>query len=167
MVAQLVVSTTPTEDKDRWRTPPPLFADLSERYGPFTLDVAADARNHLCDRWYGPGGLAEDALAVSWRQVGDPVRAWCNPPYSRGMVDRFMRKAVEEAWRGHARTTCLVPACTDLPWWHELVWDSERHRFRPGVEVEFFRRRVRFLRPDGTVAGSPNFPSVAVTFGGW
>ena len=167
MVAQLVVSTTPTEDKDCWRTPPQVFAALNARYGPFTLDVAADARNHLCARWYGPGGLAEDALAVSWQQAGGPVRAWCNPSYSRGMIDRFMRKAVDEAGRGHARTTFLVPANTDLPWWHELVWDNERHRFRPGIEVEFFRRRVRFLRPDGTLAGSPNFPSVAVTFGGW
>ena len=167
MVAQLVQTTTPPDEKDHWRTPPGLFTDLSARYGPFTLDVAADARNHLCDHWYGPGGLAEDALAVSWRHPDGTVRAWCNPPYSRGMIDRFMRKAAAEARLGHARTTFLVPACTDLPWWHDLVWDNERHRFRPGVEVEFFRRRVRFLRPDGRPAGSPNFPSVAVTFGGW
>ena len=158
MVAQRVVATAPSEDKDRWRTPPQNFAALDARYGPFAID---------CDRWYGPGGLAEDALAASWGQVDGLVRAWCNPPYSRGMVDQFMRKAVEEARLGHARTTLLVPATTDLPWWHELVWDGARGRFRPGVEVEFFRRRVRFLRPDGTLAGSPNFPSMAVTFGGW
>jgi len=159
-------STTPLDERDFWRTPPEVFAALDATYGPFTLDVAAHTENHMCDRWYGPGGVAEDALAVSWRQESGPVRAWCNPPYSRGMVDRFMRKAQEEARRGHASTTFLVFTWTDRPWWHDLVWDRAGRCFRPGVIVDFPEGRTRFLRPDGTLAGSPWDPSAIITFVG-
>lgn len=130
------------------------------------LDVAAHADNHLCARWYGPGGIAEDALAVSWRQEGGPVRAFCNPPYSRGIVDRFMRKAAAEARLGHAATTFLVFTWTDRPWWHELIWDRGGRCFRPNVIVDFPEGRTRFLRPDGTPAGSPWDPSAIITFVG-
>jgi hypothetical protein len=79
MVAALVTTTTPSEEKDLWRTPPALFAELCARYGPFALDAAADAGNRLCPAWLGPGSpLGEDALAASWRLPGDalPTRVY-------------------------------------------------------------------------------------------
>ncbi len=157
----IVKSETPTSEKDFWRTPSGLFAYCNARWGPYTLDAAADETNHLCRYWFGPGGVVEDALApdVVWG-----ARNWCNPPYSRGMVRAFMRKAVEQAENVGALTTLLVPATTDAPWWHDWVWGIEGTR--AGVEVEFLRGRVRFNRPDGTPAGTPTFASVLVTFCG-
>lgn len=170
MVA-LLASTIPDDERNYWRTPPALYARLNRSYGPFQLDVAANEHNHLCPLWLGPGGLAEDALTIPWRVPGHigggPVRAFCNPPYSRGMIDRFMRKGWHEARVGNARTTFLVLAAVEQPWWHELVWDARHRRFRPGVEVEFPEGRVHFLRPNGSKSGGANFPSVLVTFGGW
>ena len=166
-------TTTPRAEKDSWATPRDLFDRLSATHGPFDIDAAADATNHLCAAWFGPGNIyAEDALTTHWgmEECDDedrvPLRVWVNPPYSRGMVGRFVAKAVEEARAGRAVTTLLIPAWTDQPWWAEVVWDAARGRFRPGVEVEFLRGRVRFVRPDGTRAGSPTFPSVVVTIGG-
>lgn len=171
MSAIPVNSTTPDEDSNLWRTPPALFARLDAAHGPFVLDAAADADNHLCPHWLGPGGLAEDALRAAWvvgyGVGGAPIRAYCNPPYSRGMVGAFVAKAVREAAIGHARTTLLIPAWTDQPWWHEHIWDGERVRLRRGVEVEFPRGRISFMRPDGRKGTSPTFPSVIVTIGGW
>ena len=162
MSAVPTTSTVPIEDRNLWSTPPDLFA---------RLDAAANADNHRCPLWLGPGGLAEDALTVPWdlaRQPGDELpRVWCNPPYSRGMVPAFIQKAADEARLGRARASLLVPAWTDCPWWHELVWDPWRGRFHPGVEVEFLRGRVRFIRRDGQRGDSPTFSSMVVTFGGW
>src|SRR3569623_2136661 len=140
LVAALIVTTTPDGDKDRWRTPPALFAELCAWYGPFALDAAADASNHLCPAWRGPGSsLGKDALAASWQLPGDlaPTQVFCNPPYSRGMVDKFTRRAHEEGWLGHARATLLVPTFTDQPWWRELIWDNDLELPRPGVVVYF------------------------------
>ena len=142
-----------------------MFERASRRYGPFDIDAAADASNHLCVWWYGPGSpIIEDALAGPWAPSswwGDhAARVWCNPPYS--MTAAFVAKAAAEAEAGRAQTTLLLPSTTDVRWWHRHVWADLGPR--PGVLVEFLSPRVRFLRPDGTVAGSPNFGSVLVSF---
>ena len=46
---------------DNWGTPNDLFSSLHKRYQ-FTLDAAADESNHKLDRWFGSGGVREDAL---------------------------------------------------------------------------------------------------------
>ncbi len=62
-------------DRMDWRTPPELFAALDAEFH-FTLDAAANAANHLCDRYY----TAEDsAFDHSW----SGERVFCNPPYGR------------------------------------------------------------------------------------
>jgi len=159
MPSAVVKSQTPADSKDTWRTPPDLFRAASYRYGPFDLDAAADHDNHLCDLWLGPGSqIGEDALAVEWgsRIVDKVRRVWLNPPYS--MNKQFVAKAAEEAREGRAQTTLLLPATTDVRWWHEFV------EAKPNVLVELLSPRVRFLRPDGSLAGSPNFGSALVTF---
>lgn len=152
-------------EKDTWQTPADLFARLNAEYGPFTLDAAANARNHRCADWFGPGSNRGviDALTVPWQDYAR--RIFCNPPYSRWMVAAFVCQGWQAARYGGTQTTFLVPATTEVRWWHEFVYDVDRRRFRPGVEVEFIRRRVRYLRPDGTQAGAGGFGSVVVTFG--
>ena len=158
-------STTTPGERDLWRTPRDLFLRLNMDYGPFDLDAAAQAHNALCEHWLGEGSrIADDALGEDVRWVNfapSLTRAFCNPPYSKAR--EFVAKANEQARLGIARTTLLLPATTDVWWWHAHVWSTEHRRFRPGVEVEFLRR-VKFLRPDGSPAGSPNFGSVCVTF---
>lgn len=160
-------SNTDPELKDEWRTPGWLFAYLDEKYGPFTLDAAANSGNTLCPLWLGPGSeIHDDALALArWGQPGEQRRVFANPPYSRGMVDKFVRKAHVEAKAKRARVCLLVPSVTEVPWWHDLVWNAERGKFRVGVTVEFLKPRVRFCRPDGTVGGSGGIGSAIVHFG--
>jgi DNA (cytosine-5)-methyltransferase 1 len=162
MPSMVVKTLTPRERKDLWRTPPAFFAYAARRYGPFKLDAAASAEDRHCAAWFGPGSpLGEDALTESWCVADEGLtRVWCNPPYS--LNAHFVAKAREEARTGRVQTTLLLPATVDVDWWHEYIWEEAAPR--PGVLVELVRGRVRFLRPDGTPAGSPNFGSALVTF---
>lgn len=146
-------STTPASERDRWRTPADEFARLNAQYGPFTLDCAADETNHLTPLWLGPGsGRAADALAIDWCNYdGTPARCYCNPPFS--LVERFVAHAHNQVMKGAARSaTLLVPAATDVRWFHKFVWNAEIGQPRPFVKVNFSVGRIRFLRPDGTEA---------------
>ena len=152
----MVRSNTPLKDKDMWRTPPEVFAMLAARYGPFHVDAAANGENHLCEFWFGPGGLREDALTGNWGALA-VARVFCNPPYT--LTAEFVAKASREVQVGNIRSaTLLVPATTDVKWFHDYVWQVA------GCTVDFSRGRIRFLRPDGTKAGVPTHGSMFVTF---
>lgn len=128
------------DEVDDRETHPLHFAMFEERYGPFTVDVAAAAHNTKCDRFYT---REQDGLAQPW--AGE--RVWCNPPFSR--IEPWVRKA----WAEHASTlgiAMLLPANrTEQKWWQRLV---EPRRDRPGsaLTVEFLPGRMRFLRPGET-----------------
>lgn len=127
------------------------FDGLSERFGGFTLDVAASAHNAKCERYFT---REDDGLAQSW----DGERVWCNPPYSD------IKAWVTRAWlaspvtiNGYRRgkggaelIVMLLPANrVEQAWWQDWV---EPYRDRPhsALRVEFLRGRMRFDRPDWT-----------------
>lgn len=87
-------------------TPPPVFAKLNADFGPFQLDLCADPKRHLCEKWFGPGSdLAVDALHANWRSHG--TSGYANPPYGK-FVAHMLRKAKEQAALGF-RSTLLLP----------------------------------------------------------
>jgi phage N-6-adenine-methyltransferase len=136
-----------SKESDVQSTPQWLFDELNQRYH-FTLDAAADAANHKCPRWYGPGGLAEDALSVEW---GAEERIWLNPPYSRGNQRRFVEKAIDHAMRG-GLTIALLPADTSTQLFHSLLWKR--------YHCDFLPKRIRF----NGVKNGAKFGSMVVTF---
>lgn len=121
-------------------THPLMFAELDERLGPFTVDVAAAEHNTKCARFYD---ATTDGLAQPW--TGETV--WCNPPYSE--IAPWVRKA----WAEHVdatRIVLLLPSTrTEQQWWQLMV---EPFRDRPGspLTVEFLPGRIGFLRPGQT-----------------
>ena len=138
---------------DEWRTPKAFFEALDAEFG-FDVDVAATAENCWKETYCGPDHWREDrrdALVVPWL---DNV-CWMNPPYSK--CRQFIAKAAKEARKG-ATVVALVPSRTDTRWWHEYVWDSEKHQPRPGVEVRFIKGRLKF----GNSQNSAPFPSVII-----
>ena len=128
-----------------WATPQPLFDTLNARYG-FTLDVAADASNAKCARYFT---AADDGLSQSW--ANEVV--WCNPPYGRVIAD-WVRKARMSALYEGTTVVMLVPARTDTAWFHDDVLACEQ------ASVEFIRGRVKF---GGSKVGAP-FPSMLLIF---
>lgn len=126
-----------------WRTPPEVFDPLHREFD-FTLDPCATAENAKCAKFFTE---AQNGLEQSW--AGE--RVFMNPPYGRE-VYAWTRKAREEASRG-ALVVGLLPASTDLAWWHD---DVDGH-----AEVRYLRGRVRFLT-DGPYRASGFFASVVV-----
>jgi phage N-6-adenine-methyltransferase len=124
-----------------WRTPPEIFDPLNAEFS-FTLDPCSTHENHLCSDYF-----TEDTDGL--RQDWSDRRVFMNPPYGREIY----------AWTKKARlagslVVALLPASTDLAWWHEDVLGAN-------AEVRFIRGRVRFLT-DGPYRASGFFASVVV-----
>jgi len=127
-----------------WRTPPELFAALDAEFH-FTLDPCG-GDFPLCAKSYTE---EQNGLMQSW----DGESVFMNPPYGRE-VAAWTVKAAQEAPNCRA-VVGLLPASTDLAWWHRDVVGR--------AEVRYIRGRVRFLT-DGPYRASGFFPSVVVVW---
>src|SRR5687767_2136078 len=114
------------------RTPEQLFLALKAEYD-FTLDAASSDLNHLLLRYFT---VDDDGLSRDW----SGERVWLNPPYGRGVIGRWIKKAYEESCKG-ALVVCLVPANTDQDWWHDYVMPY-------ASEIRFIRGRLQFEADD-------------------
>lgn len=129
-----------------WATPPEVFDPLHAEFC-FTLDPCATAETAKCAQFYTE---AENGLAQDW----GCERVFMNPPYGREIY-AWTRKARESAERG-ALVVGLLPASTDLAWWHD---DVVGH----AADVRYIRGRVRFLT-GGPYRASGFFASVVVVW---
>lgn len=125
-----------------WETPPELFDRLDREFR-FTLDPCATAATAKCSKFYTE---ADDGLIQDW--TGE--RVFMNPPYGREIYP-WTRKARDSK----ALVVGLLPASTDLAWWHDDVVGR--------AEVRYIRGRVRFLT-GGPYRASGFFPSVIVVW---
>jgi site-specific DNA-methyltransferase (adenine-specific) len=116
------------------------FFDQLDREFQFTVDVAATAENAKCARFYD---IDSDGLVQDW----DGETVWCNPPYGDRIKDWIYKAATSDA-----TTVLLVPARTDVKWFHELVIGR--------AEVRFVKGRLRF----GDAKDFAPFPSMLVIF---
>lgn len=129
-----------------WETPPAMFEALDAEFH-FTLDPCARPQTAKTKRFFTE---ADNGLVQDW----GVDRVFMNPPYGRE-ISAWTRKARESAARG-ALVVGLLPASTDLGWWHEDV-------LGPGAEVRFIRGRVKFLA-DGVKWTNGFFASVIVVW---
>ncbi len=122
---------------DRWQTPPEIWEPLNDEFQ-FDLDAAGDAEMHRVPHYL------TDALGPSpW----PGKRIWCNPPYGR-KLEPFIRRCAKEAagdvfGNGAKLVVALFPFRGRAAWWHEAVIGQAK-------EVRCVRKRIKFLRPDGT-----------------
>jgi hypothetical protein len=128
---------------DVWITPRWVTSAL----GPFDLDpCAADPRpwDHAETNW----AEADDGLAPARAWFG---RVWMNPPYSKGLVDRFIDRFVEH----NDGIACVFPR-TETRWFQRLV---------VGALVFLLAGRISFCRPDGSASSGSFLGSVFVARG--
>lgn len=125
---------------DDWATPQEFFDALNEEFG-FTLDPAADDKNHKCSRYFT---REQDGLKQDWRGQ----RVFCNPPYGRE-IGQWVKKA---ATGGAELCAMLLPARTDTRWFHDYIYGR--------AEIRFVKGRLKF----GSSKNSAPFPSMVVIF---
>ncbi len=158
-----------SSEESRWRTPLELFEVLDREFG-FELDAAADDLNALCPYWFDEAcdGLSQDwnspttyranALEVGPCPPPPWETVWLNPPYGRHSTPRWIEKAWKES-RAGLTVVCLVMACTETAWWHDLVSRA--------TQVRFLRRRLHFKGPDGKTGPAPKGSAVVVFTPWW
>lgn len=117
-----------SKESDEFGTPDDLFEALDDEFI-FTIDAAATKENTKLPRFWTK---EDNALRQSW--AGE--RVFCNPPYSRGHVEAFFKKALYETTTGDCKlAVLLLPTYTERSWFHD-------HR-RLFTE-RFVRRRIQF-----------------------
>ena len=133
---------------DNWQTPKELFDKLNNEFV-FDLDVAATSENKLCTTY------CIDGLTTDWSELQSyftyyPV-CWMNPPYSRGNIDKFIKKAYEESQKG-CTVVGLVRFDPTTTWFKKYIW-MKAH------EIRMLSKRVKFINPDtGKSEQGYNFP---------
>lgn len=130
-----------------WTTPRGFYGPLHKRFG-FTYDVAANSRNHKTPLYLDK---AHSGLLFPWQG-----RVWCNPPYGRFEIPKWIQKACDEYSVRHCEgAVLLLPAYTDSNWFHDRV-------LRWRLRHEFFRGRLRF---NNGQRGKARFASMIVIIG--
>jgi phage N-6-adenine-methyltransferase len=130
----------PTKRID-WETPQHVFDYWNRRFQ-FGTDVCANRQNAKCKRYFSP---RQNGLRQEWSGP-----CWMNPPYGRGMIGPWVKKAYLSAMSGDATVVCLLPNRSDNPWW-EMVTAGE---------IFFVQGRLRFV---GAPSGA-KFPSIICVF---
>lgn len=133
---------------DEWATPPHVFEQIDDLFGPFDLDPCCRVETRKAPHYFVK---ADDGLARAW---GYPS-VFVNPPYSNPRP--WIVKAIEQIrLRFTRRVVMLLPAATDTTWFHDLVL--------PHADVIFMRGRVKFYGWKGTPIGSPKAGTILAVF---
>lgn len=118
---------------DEWFTPPAYIDAARNVLGAIDLDPASHPK---AQAWIGATEFytkANDGLAQDWHG-----RVWLNPPYSRELIGRFIKKLAEEIHNKHVKAAIvLTHNYTDTEWFHQAVAIA--------TAICFTRGRVRFV----------------------
>jgi phage N-6-adenine-methyltransferase len=128
---------THNSGENEWYTPPEFIEAARAVLGRIDLDPAS------CEVANAVVGAAcyytreQDGLAHEWRG-----NLWMNPPYEKGLVDKFAEKMASEREAGRVEAACiLVNNATDTRWFARMASVSSAMCFPTG--------RIRFLSPAG------------------
>lgn len=141
--------------KDEQRTPPELFRKLNERFH-FDIDAAATKDNALCKSYFSKDGY--NALEHPWyvkTYDGKWATIFCNPPYSNGLVEKFLQQGYIASLRGNV--VVFLITCDVSPRYYRIC-----HKAAEWIAID---GRVDFCHEDGTpIKGSAAFGSNVIVF---
>ena len=121
-----------------WYTPPEVIRAVHETLGHVDLDPASSSIANEIVRAKNFFSVDDDGLDRNW--FG---RVYLNPPYSRGLIKKFVDKLLAEYNAGHVQSAVvLVNAQSDAKWFSSLAQACTGAIFTQG--------RIRFVQPDGT-----------------
>ena len=105
---------------DDWATPKSFYDVVNKEFN-FNFDPCP--LNHDIEQW--------DGLKCSWQE-----RNFVNPPYSRGIKEAFVLKAIEESKKGKL-CVVLLPVSTSTQLFHKHIIPNQK-------EIRFIEKRLRF-----------------------
>ncbi len=117
-----------SKESDNWTTP----LNIYEKY--------------MGRRYFDPCPVNPDfdGLIIDW-----PELCFVNPPYSK--IRLWLEKAISEVDKGNCeKAVFLVPARTDVRWFHDLVYNQ--------YDIQFIKGRLKF---SGSSDNAP-FPSMFI-----
>jgi len=105
------------DHKDDWETPQYILKPLREEFGDM----------------FDPCPLYSEfnGLIIDWKQTN-----FINPPYSRDLKEKFIRKAYSE-WKKGKTCILLLPVSTSTKIFHEYIYNQ--------AEIRFLKGRVKFI----------------------
>ena len=112
-------------DKTVYSTPLALFKPICDEFS-LELDVCASPENHKCPVYFTE---ENDAFKQDW--VGN---CWMNPPFGSDL-QKWVKRARDEAIKHGGTKVCLIPVRSNTRWWADVIKDAEI-RFITG-EVNF------------------------------
>ena len=129
--------------KFEYYTPAPIVELARDVMGGIDLDPAScEVANRMLVRATKYFDIAQDGLSQRWGG-----RIWLNPPYKRGLIDKFIEKLVIEYTANPFGTEAIVLTnnSTETYWYHML---SEY-----ASAICLLRKRIRFYEPgdDGSI----------------
>lgn len=140
-----------SDTSDERYTPPGVLA-VVRAIGPIALDPCTPAHNPTAARVFYT--QEDDGLARGWEVRG---LVFCNPPYSRGELQRWAAKVVAECGRIEREIVMLTPSDLGTRWAKVL--------FEHAQAIAFWHGRIAFLKPDGTYEQGAKQPSCLWYFG--
>lgn len=138
------------KDSDSYGTPDWLYDYLDSIYK-FDLDVCASDFNHKCDKYFT---IEDDSLSQDWSKHGKV--AFCNPPFSRGMKEKFIEKAHEQMLKG-VTTVFVIPSDFNNLYFRDLV-------FGKATKIMSFWGRISFNVPNTDIESKTGLGVAVVEF---
>ena|ERR1700722_19668334 len=134
------------DQKDLWETPPHIFEQLDREFN-FSLDPCCEEHTAKCTKFFTK---EDNGLNKCWS--GESV--FVNPPYSRGNIDKWVKKCLEESKEAYPNLIVgLLPVSTSANWFHKYIVGH--------AELRFIKQRIRFV---GAPYTAP-FSSIIVIWG--
>lgn len=144
-------------------TPDELFNLLNKEFN-FTIDAAATQENTKCPLYID---AEDDALAAPWITNDFRGPVWLNPPYSRGIIGKFVEMAVATASAMNETVVCLLPADPSTKWWrYHVLGGVNKPYSNVYTEIRFLTPRVKFLLNGKPMKGGAMTPNAIVIFRG-
>ena len=142
-----------SSDSEEWKTPQKLYDDLNEEFH-FDLDPCTTKDNPLgTPHFYTK---EDNGLEKPWFGT-----VFVNPPYNRAVERWIIKQHNEHVLNDKVeKIVFLLPARTDVRWFHTFIYDSIEHKFFDDVEVRFIKGRLKF----GNAKNTAPFPSCIVIF---
>jgi hypothetical protein len=148
---------TALSGKADWETPKSTIKWIEQETGiKPKIDLCATKHNRKYPKYITP---EKDLFKT---EVNDDF--FCNPPYVKGLVDRFVEYCYRQSFLNRVDGVCLIFANTcSTKYWRKYIGNTPHDRNLRNCELYFLPERVKF-EVNHKPVGTPPFASVAVVW---